>query len=301
MSTKKCPTCNQNVHTKSRMPLPTNTALPFFAYGLFQSGQLGYLRIKQYVDERTRGEVEGQLLERDGLLILKEETDMKADGELLTFKENVSELAYASICEIEPQKQYLWNEIEVRLEKRVVKANVLLGRKPDKGSDKPECSWEGRKDPFFTSSLDVIAEVLLQNTQLNDRDDLKPLLKLEMAYLLLWASIERYASLRYDLSKEKATAKVENLIYEVGFQKALQEVVKDEIRTIYAADNPNDKYVLNASDTQNSFRYYYQMRSNITHRGKSVFGDFEKLRKSSAELLEIFRKVIDAAFEEAKA
>ena len=42
-------------------------------------------------------------------------------------------------------------------------------------------------------------------------------------------------------------------------------------------------------------QYYYQVRSNITHRGKGVAQDYELLRDSLSELLPIFRKVLEAA------
>ena len=44
-----------------------------------------------------------------------------------------------------------------------------------------------------------------------------------------------------------------------------------------------------------SVAYYYQVRSNITHRGKGAVRDYDMLRDSLTELLPIFREVLEAA------
>jgi hypothetical protein len=46
--------------------------------------------------------------------------------------------------------------------------------------------------------------------------------------------------------------------------------------------------------------YYYQVRSNITHRGKAVVTDYDTLGKSAKELLPIFRAVLAAAEQDAR-
>ena len=56
---------------------------------------------------------------------------------------------------------------------------------------------------------------------------------------------------------------------------------------------------LDPSNPKESLKYYYQVRSNITHRGKAATRDFATLRDSLTELHAIFRCVLDAAFDEA--
>lgn len=96
-------------------------------------------------------------------------------------------------------------------------ANVLVGRYPKKDSCACEdAEWYGWNDPLFTAALDVVEETLeSQNFEWN----LKPLFRLQMAYLLLWSSIERYVSLRYHLG-DRVTEKVGHLANEAAFVKA---------------------------------------------------------------------------------
>ncbi|MBZ5555587.1 MAG: hypothetical protein LAO21_23010 [Acidobacteriia bacterium] len=122
-----------------------------------------------------------------------------------------------------------------------------------------------------------------------------------MAYLLLWSILERYTSLRYHLAGE-AMGKVQNLAQEPAFDRALRREVKGQ-RTIYRVDNPaNEKKVkLSPSGSaKKALEYYYQVRCNVTHRGKGAGRDIETMYLSTRELLAITREVIAAAFEDAQ-
>lgn len=123
--------------------------------------------------------------------------------------------------------------------------------------------------------------------------NLKPLFRLQMAYLLLWSSIERYVSLRYHLG-DKVTEKVGQLAHEPAFGECLPRYVKGR-REVYRTDQPTKREVLDPKSPEKAVRYYYQVRSNVTHRGKGVARDYELLRYSLAELLAIFRGVLKAA------
>jgi hypothetical protein len=90
--------------------------------------------------------------------------------------------------------------------------------------------------------------------------------RLQMAYLLLWSSIERYASLRYHLG-DRAVDKVMQIADDPRFAQLLKRRVSRKHR-VQRADRPEDHYELNPDDARKSLNYYYQIRSNITHRGK---------------------------------
>ena len=53
------------------MDIPKNTAQPFFAYGIFRPGQIGFLQLKELVFEVMEPSyIDGTLLLRDGLPII---------------------------------------------------------------------------------------------------------------------------------------------------------------------------------------------------------------------------------------
>lgn len=268
------------------MERPTRPDLPFFAYGLFRPGQLAFFQLRALTSRVEPAHIAGSLLLRDGLPILDLNPLGQVNGALLSFFPLRAAEAYDRILAIDPGKHYCWHECEVDGKS----ANVLVGRHPAKGSVPCDEEWNGWMDPLFTAALDVVEET--HKSQKFDWD-LRPLFRLQMAYLLLWSSIERYVSLRYHLG-EKATLKVQKLAQESAFAQSLMRHVKSS-RKVHRADRPNDDEELDPKSPTKAISYYYQVRSNITHRGKGVVQDYELLEKSLEELLPIFREVLKAA------
>lgn len=276
------------------MDRPANLAHPFFAYGIFKPGQLGYFQIKEFVTDVTDpSEIHGSLLIRDGLPIIDENGGAAVKGALLRFASTMAEEAYHRISSLEPDKHYNWGTAQ----SGETTVNVLFGRSPAKGSVPCETEeWNGWEDPLFCAALEVVEETLNYAKQFEW--DLKPLFRLQMAYLLLWSGIERYLSLRYHLG-DNVMEKVRRLAHEPAFTTALKQYVS-EPRNVYRADRPGGKEVLDPAEPEESLRYYYQIRSNIIHRGKGVVRDHERIKSSLSEMLLIFRFVLKAARSEAQ-
>lgn len=275
------------------MEHPADIGRPFFAYGLFKPGQLAFFRLRELVSNVTDPvQVAGSLLLRDGLPIIDSAGHGRVKGALVTFLPGRAAAAYDRISAMEPDKHYRWHEAQADGKP----ANVLVGRSPRKGSVPCEDEeWNGWNDPLFTAALDVVEETLTSN---DFQWDLKPLFRLQMAYLLLWSSIERYVSLRYHLG-DKVMEKISQLAYEPAFAAGLLQHVKEH-REVYRADRPDQREVLDRQSPEKALAYYYQVRSNMTHRGKGVVWDHERVMKSLAELLPIFREVLKAAERDAR-
>jgi hypothetical protein len=275
------------------MNLPENTTLPFFAYGVFKADQLAFNRIQEFVQTRSDGSVSGRLRERDGLPLLEPRDHGTVKGHLFWFGETTHNDAYQRIIDIEPDRQYQWSVLTVESDEKEFAANVLEGINLLKGSEQlKEPEWNGADDALFTSALQVVEETLEANEKFSS--DLKPLFRLQMAYLLLWSSIERYVSLKYHLG-DKVSAKVNMLAEEDAFRDAVSALVKRRHK-LFRADRPTQHIVLNASNPKKALGYYYQIRSNITHRGKAVMNDHNTVRESLRELLAIFKVVLERAF-----
>ncbi|MFB6216257.1 MAG: gamma-glutamylcyclotransferase [Candidatus Aenigmatarchaeota archaeon] len=286
------------------MDLPDDPTLPFFSYGLFKPGQLGYYRIEDYVDEAVKADIEGKLYERDGTPILVEKNRGTVQGNLLKLNQGDGEQLYESVAEVEPEKQYRWVERTVSIGDSSQNANVLLGRNPTRGStDLPGQKWDGSTDPLFTDALDVVEEVIEEDTEF-DWEDKKSFFRLHQAYLLLWSSIERYISLRYGLrgrfGDQSIRDKRNKMAEEEGFREGLETVYSTDRprERVVRAGRPQDDAKLDPEDPVASLDYYYQVRSNLSHRGKSAPIDFDILRHSLEELYTIFRSyVLPAALE----
>jgi hypothetical protein len=278
--------------------IPQHTNLPFFAYGLFRPNELGFDRIDELAENVSNSSTRGQLWQRDGLPLLVSTFDEGCiHGALIRFKPGANDEAYRRIAAIEPDDQYRWSEIEVLVGEHPesqVRANALIGRNPTKGGICLDThDWNGRGDPLFNEALEVVEQVLKDNSDIG-KCDLHRVFNLQMAYLLLWSAIERYASLRYHLGTN-VTQKVLQIAAEPAFVDSFKRHVSGE-RFVYSAARRGERVRLSPEVPLKSLRYYYQIRSNITHRGKGERTDFTIVRDSLRELVQIFREVLADAF-----
>lgn len=276
------------------MNIPNDTALPFFAYGIFKPGQLCFPRIEDLIRETVEVKVNGILKERDGIPLLIESVYSKIKGYLIYFNSGSEGDAYRRIIEIEPDEVYQWSEIKVNND---IISNVLLGRKKQRGSSDLEHvgEWDGRNDPFFVQGLDEVETILKNNSKFDW--EYKSLFRLQMAYTFLWSAIERYAGLKYHLGK-KTNEKVYQIANEKCFAESLKKNVKG-VREVFSTTDLNS-YKLDPEDPKKSLKYYYQVRSNAVHRGKGVIRDFNTIKLSLEELLAIFKDMLGEAFKKEK-
>jgi hypothetical protein len=114
----------------------------------------------------------------------------------------------------------------------------------------------------------------------------------QMAYLLLWTAIERYCTLRWGFGADPVQ-RVKMLAREPVFAAALKRHIRQP-RTVYRADKPTaSPEKLDMENPLASLRFYYQVRSNIAHRGKSIHDERELVRTTLEQLTVIFREVLD--------
>lgn len=286
---------NYNNNEERTLEIPKDTTLPFFAYGIYKPGQLSYSKIKNYVKTQYECVINYKMLMRDGMpLVIPAggDNDAKTIGYLIYFKELHNKSAYEIISENIHKKMYKWKEIKVG-ENR---ANVLIGVNPDMGCSKIDGNignYKGQYDPYFKEAIGVIKNEL--NDEKNKQSNYDNFFKLQMTYLLLWTAIERYASLKYNCPT--IGQNWEMLSNEDAFQKSLKKHVKSE-RKVYSAKDLKE-FTLDANKPRYCLNYYYTIRCNATHRGKSApHEDYEILKQSLEELLEIFDDIIKDTFDE---
>jgi hypothetical protein len=275
------------------MQMPVDTSLPFFSYGIFRVGGISFISVKEHIKniEKNKRAV-GQLLVRDGIPMLDtEEQSFYADGDIFYFKEAEIEDAYKKIIELEPEKYYTWEEQEID----GVKVNLLSGVKAKKGSVVAENSlWDSwNDDPLFNTAFEIIDEDL-PNLGINFIDG-KKFLKLQMLYLLLWTSIERYLGLRYSFRGADTLVKIRSLAENKNFMEILaKRGANSGYREIYSTDKVENARRFNSNNAKKSLDYYYQVRCNITHRGKAALGDSALVEKCLVDLTAIFKEFLAA-------
>lgn len=276
--------------------LPRDPTLPFFAYGIFSPGQIAFFQIKNFVRQVTDASVTGVLRIRDGVPVLDATARSgTVDGYRIEFKDADSRLAYEAIANVEPKAQYRWDTDGGM--------NVLIGRSPRAGAHPMDTGpWSSWSDPAFCDALNVVDQALEQQSSW---PDLEPFYCLQGAYMVLWSSIERYVSLRYGLGRNASVAaRLKRLAREPGVADSLSKDsgVTEELRKrkVFRSDDPGGSATFDPSDPEKAISYLYQVRSNVTHRGKAHRLDWDLLRTATAETLRIFRDILHTAEEDAR-
>jgi hypothetical protein len=115
--------------------------------------------------------------------------------------------------------------------------------------------------------------------------------RLQMVYLLLWSCIERYTALAYgpNLNPEE---RIRRLGADKSFRFSLSKCNIRSKREISDTRDPTKKIYLDPDDPPSSAKYYYQVRHNLSHRGKGALNDGEIVRDSLKELYEIFNRML---------
>ncbi len=313
---------------KKKLFLPENTSLPFFTYGIFRPGQIGYESISEFVDETKirRDKIKGTLKLRDGLIIYDPSGSSDIEGYLLFFKKGFEQAAYERIAKMEPDKFYTWTPNPIRYRDK----NILYGKKNDQGIDEIQTSksnlkndlddkkddfedkvWDEYfdsiwKDPFIINGFKSLEyfEKLPEFTSHNsnqfkweEESKFNEFLKYQMLFLFLSTILERISFLNGGFGLE-ANKRIKEFAKDELLQSILISTFENSdsfSRKITRSDNPDENSSWNYNPNedfkfQKCILYYYGLRSNITHRGKSGINKFADLKKSYFELKNILQE-----------
>lgn len=274
----------------TQMAPPDESTLPLFVYGAFKPGMPAYERLREFVERYDEDSVEGELFVRDGLPLLRLNGCGTTEGFGLYFKAGLESEGYDKVCEFEPRSQYEWKTVALG---SGIRANVLAERHVNLGN--PVAlnvrSWNLRDDAPFGSGLDAVEKVLGEAEAMPQGSGPEPnfekFFRSQMAYLLLWSILERLSALCLGPSGDPH--KRINQLHELP---EMGEIVRNRVKRtdqVFDTRNPKTKLRLDGSDPKRAFAYFYQVRCNLSHRGKGAFGDFDKVHDSLRELLAITR------------
>lgn len=270
-----------------------NTKLPFFSYGIFRPGEIPFIGIINFIDKIEKLTIKGHIQIRDGVYLFSEKLEDDVNGFLIYFKSNLSESAYDFINSLEPNKIFRWSE---KLDENSNPFNLLIGKSPNKGSESIEelhNNYSTTIDPYFTTGL-----AMLNEFKLPDCDwELKGSFEIQMRYMFLWTIIERFTFLRYSLGGNP-NSRVKSLADNEYFIIGLKKYVNKE-RKIFDTQTLRH-YTLNADEPKKAIDYYYQVRNNLTHRGKGISKDYYILIDCYKELFNIIQFVIENTKDECR-
>ncbi len=304
------------------MNFPTDIKKPFFSYGIFRPGEIAFHVLSEFVDlERIhKRTIQGSLKLRDGIVILDQNGNDQIEGYLLHFKDGFEKEAYEAIINLEPINYYSWNDSQSKFRKEF---NILHGRTTNKGIDEEKATfnekvWASRfdsswDDPFILNGFQILKKASRANLELEQNDSLpkwdeEPLfnefLKFQMLFLLLCSILERIMFLNGGFGKNPmeqlkflSRNKVMNKVFnELAEQQQFSQFKRPFRRSINPSNNPSEKVDWEFIPEKEihpfvALNYYYQLRSNITHRGKSGMKKYPELKMAFEELLFVLERL----------
>lgn len=283
----------QHVLSERPEPLPLPPPeLPLLAYGALQPGELAHQQVAALVARAVDASVENHVIRtRDGLPLLVAGSG-RAFGTLLWFTNSTA--AYDTVRVFEPSRQYRWAQLDVDADGQRVTANVLLPRTPEKGSDAEVLErWTGVDDPVMGHGL-AIAGLLAADPC---RRDLHlpgwswkfslPFFQMQAAYLLAMTVAERYTALAFGPGLAP-TERIRRLEASMLFAECLAEAHVRTGRRVVDSRDPADQ--VNIGDNgERAWSYWYQVRSNLSHRGKGAAHDAHIVREAVIDVHDVLR------------
>jgi hypothetical protein len=282
------------------LPEPPAPDRPLFAYGLLKPRELAYPEIAEYVSQTDAGTIRGCLRLRDGLPLFDPAGPGEVSGCLLRFDPLRSQEAWAAVGNFVPDKHYKhykYDTADVAMAAgEHVEANVLVGRRIGRGTAPEELDcWSAVLDPAFVEGLAEVSALTIETapagvaSQPDGPTFWRVSFRLQAAYLLLWSVVERYTALRHGPGLDPAE-RITQLGTEDAFRTAAIDVGAVGSQ-VYDTRNPADKVVIRA-DGSGAGDYFYRVRSNLSHRGKSAVRDGQLVFNALVQLHDAMRVLL---------
>lgn len=274
---------------------PPDTSSPLFVYGLLKPGELAHASVigGDLVRSQEAVLVGATLRYRDGLPLLNDVGEGgRVRGDLLWL--DSGGVAYRRVGEFEPKRHYRWVTRRVSIgDDSEVEANVLAGRSPRKGSSGEDFeSWTSAEDPVLTAGIGVVTdlgfELALEEFPPmpgTSSDMWSRFFRLSATYLLLWSVVERFTALAFGPALEPME-RVWLLDDGPSFRDAVLSLGVRPGQRVVDSRNPETVYRIR-DDVSNAALFWYAVRSNLSHRGKSAFRDGQLLRRSLIDLHDV--------------
>ncbi|MEU7779141.1 hypothetical protein [Micromonospora parva] len=199
------------------------------------------------------------------------------------------------VQEYEGKDLYIERRVRAKAETgREVEAWVYVGRSPSSGNPQlHEQQWSSADDPLFSGGLDGIFGIAKRHleTVRPMPADMKgfwdAFLPIQGLYLTLCTVLERYTALVFGpkLEPGKRLSRLQ------GDSATTAAVARADPPPIEVRDSRDPRKRARAPG-QSSIGAWYQVRSNLSHRGKAAFTDFELVERSIVGLHDTLRHLL---------
>jgi gamma-glutamylcyclotransferase (GGCT)/AIG2-like uncharacterized protein YtfP len=288
--------------------------LPLFVYGSLKPGELAYEQVSNYVADFRDATLDSyQLYIRDSLpIIARSLGNSKVEGVLLFPKEDQRESFANTVRAYHGTSNYsLKSDLEVTSQGTDYRAEVFVGRKMSKGHpEEIDGLWATRFDRIFAQSFPLLHKKI-SATRLKPVDPeydppgyWKQMNTLMANYLLLVAILEHLLAVKYGgAGGTEPTARLDRFQQSPNYKIVFDLLHQDNlIPEIQVCDSRNVDKKYSTSSAKSAIDAWYQVRSNLQHRGKGSFHDAELVQNACIGLTNLlfatFKTEIEGITEE---
>lgn len=267
-----------------------------FVYGSLKPGELGFEQIQAMVSNYSVAELHDfGLYVRDGLPIIRKEAPGEiVNGVLLTVNAGMEEDFWQVVNEYEGTHNYKFeNSIPIVSDGKEYLTGVFVGRKMGRGNpEKLYVPWTSKLDAIFSQSFPLLhREIAVNSLKFADAENdpggyWNQMNKLLSQYLLLVSILEHLTVVKFGGSKkQEPMVRIRKLQQSFGCINAFQALSDEKNNPpIKVADSRAVEDSLSSSTSEQALLAWYQVRSNLQHRGKASVFDASLVHKSSIGL-----------------
>jgi gamma-glutamylcyclotransferase (GGCT)/AIG2-like uncharacterized protein YtfP len=275
--------------------MPENPS-KLFVYGSLKPGELGFEQIEKLVSNHRAAELHDfALYVRDGLPVIKKPaTGEIVSGVLLSINSGMEEVFWRVVTEYEGTTNYkLENSLPVISEGKEFLAGAFIGRKMGKGNpERLYTPWTSKLDPIFSHSFPLLHRDIAGNTLKFTDAEHDPVAYwsqmngLLSQYLLLVSILEHLTVVKFGGSKkQEPMVRIRKLQQSQGFANAFNALIDEKNNPlIKVSDSRAVEDSLSSSNPEQVLLAWYQVRSNLQHRGKASLFDAKLVQKSCVGL-----------------
>jgi gamma-glutamylcyclotransferase (GGCT)/AIG2-like uncharacterized protein YtfP len=265
-------------------------------YGSLQPGQLAHHQIAALVEQGDPATAHGfGIWIRDGLPYIHSADGAEVHGVLLWPRVDVAEEFYQRAREYETGDLYREESISVRTANGFdIQAQVFAGKLPGRGH--PEAmlhgDWSAKTEPLFLWGLETVTttarELLEAKVPMvapgESGEFWSAFVPLQGTFLVLCTILERYTTLVYGAGKNP----MERLRLLGQDPDAQAAVYLAKAAAAGAVDSRTARSPRTTTDHA-PFAAWYQVRSNLTHRGKAAIHDYALVARALVGLHDALR------------
>lgn len=293
----------------------TTSMKSLFVYGTLKPGELAFNQIKHLIDSYTKASlVNSEIFLRDGLPALKIHTTegyshLTVNGFVLQPRIENSKELFEKVKKYEGTN-YKYVEVTVDTEdNKTLDAYTFAGTSIDQSHPEPwKGDWTSAESPLLGYALPHLFQ-LIRNYQLDAPRSIgldaywknsdywlgsglwPGLLRVEGDFLTLSSIFEHILTLKYGRSlDEKIMNKLDEFAKDELMQEAFDLVEKPKEWFVRDVSNIGAGRI-SPKNLKQALKTCYTVRSNLTHRGKSVENDAETIYKAAkllSELLSVY-------------